>query len=252
MRSEWGIAGDDVRIIAYHPNKKVDVMGIDNHSVSSIPVATAGGVVNTTVGPVIVILHQYAHMGEGNSMHSSIQMEHFQATVDEKSIKAGGKQHIITNDDCVIPLSIKNALPRLAIKPCTDEQWDSLPHTILTSDSDWDPSLLDSPGGVDEDKWHDAQPSLPEGPSSPLFDEYRELRRGALTHELFYFDAETCDTENELDDIVDACVLDSHYYLVNMVKNAVAFKNPPDCAKMQPFFSWAPTKVIKKTFESTT
>ena len=70
-----GVAGDDVRIISYHPNKKVDVMGIDNHSVSSIPVATAGGVVNSTVGPVIVILDQCACMGKGNSMHISVQME---------------------------------------------------------------------------------------------------------------------------------------------------------------------------------
>ena len=34
-------------------------MGIDNHSVSSIPVATAGGVVNSAAGPIIAILHQH-------------------------------------------------------------------------------------------------------------------------------------------------------------------------------------------------
>lgn len=145
-------------------------------------------------------------------------------------MKADGKQHIIANDDYVMPLFIKNGLPFLTIMPSTDEQWNSLLHAMLTSDSDCDPSLLDTSGGANEDEWHDAQPSLPKGPSSPLFDEYGELRRGALTHELFYFDAETCNAEDELDDIVDACVLDSHSYLVNAVKNAVTFKNPPDCA----------------------
>lgn len=72
-----GIAGDDARIIAHHLHKKVDVMGIDNHSINSMPVVTAGGVVNAAVGPVIVISHQHACMGKGNSAHSSIQMEHF-------------------------------------------------------------------------------------------------------------------------------------------------------------------------------
>ena len=69
-----------------------------------------------------------------------------------------------------------------------------------------------------------------------------ELRRGALTHELFYFDIETCNTKNEVHHAFDSFVLDSHYHLVNMDKNAVAFKNPPDCTKMQSFFSWLPTK----------
>ena len=104
---------------------------------------------------------------------------------------------------------------------------------------------------VDEDKWHDVQPSLPEGPSSPLFDEYGELRHGALNHELFYFDAETYNAEDELDNTVDACVLDSHSYLINMDKNAITFKKPPDHTKIQPFFSYSPTKEIKKTFKST-
>lgn len=50
-------------------------MGVDNHSVCSIPVMTVGGVVNTTVGPGIVILYQYACVSKGKSIHSSIQME---------------------------------------------------------------------------------------------------------------------------------------------------------------------------------
>ena len=67
-----GAAGDDSRAISYHPDRKVDVLGIDNHAVNSTPVVTAGGVVETTVGPIITILHQYAYMGRGNSIHSSI------------------------------------------------------------------------------------------------------------------------------------------------------------------------------------
>ena len=85
--SNGGVAGDDVRVIFYHPDRKVDALGIDNHTVNSIPVATAGGVVETTVGPIITFLHQYAYVGRGNSSHSSIQMEHFKSAVDEKTSK---------------------------------------------------------------------------------------------------------------------------------------------------------------------
>ena len=35
-----GVVGDNVRIILYYLHKKVDVMGIDNHSISAIPVVT--------------------------------------------------------------------------------------------------------------------------------------------------------------------------------------------------------------------
>ena len=84
-------------------------------------------------------------------------MEHFKAIVNDKAIKAGDKQYVITNDNHTLPLTIKNNLPHLNIKPYADEQWDSLPHVILISDADWDPSVLDSPGGANEDKWHNAQ-----------------------------------------------------------------------------------------------
>ena len=49
--------------------------------------------------------------------------------------------------------------------------------------------------------------------------------------------------------MVDACVIHSHSYLIN---NTTAFKQAPEYAKMQLFFSQLPVKVIKKTFESTT
>ena len=61
--------------------------------------------------------------------------------------------------------------------------------------------------------------------------------------------AETFYTEAELDDIVDACVIHSKSHLIN---STTTFKMEPECSKMQPFFSWLPVKVIKKTFEFTT
>ena len=86
----------------------------------------------------------------------------------------------------------------MTIKPYTNDEWNTLPHAVLTSDAEWDPSVLDCPGGVDEEIWFDAQPSLPEGPTSPTFDEFGDLRHDVLSHEMFYFDAETFDTEAEI------------------------------------------------------
>jgi hypothetical protein len=43
-------------------------------------------------GPVILIMHQYAHSGKGHSIHSSPQLEWNGIDVDDKSARVGGKQ----------------------------------------------------------------------------------------------------------------------------------------------------------------
>ncbi len=78
-----GIAGDDVRVIS-RSHRTVDIQGIDNHQVTDKPIVTAGGVVNTHKGEAIAILHQYAHVGKGNSIHSSGQLEHFKNDVNDQ------------------------------------------------------------------------------------------------------------------------------------------------------------------------
>jgi hypothetical protein len=58
-------------------------------------------------------------------------------------------------DGYVFPLSIWEGLPYLAMRPCTDDEFDTLPHVIFTSDVDWDPRILDF--DVDgDDNWYDA------------------------------------------------------------------------------------------------
>ena len=72
------------------------------------------------------------------------KLEWYKNDVNDKSIKvAGGLQHILTNDGYVIPISIRDGLPYVALHPFTDEEWDSLPHVILTGDANWDPGVLD-------------------------------------------------------------------------------------------------------------
>ena len=149
-----GIAGKDVRIIE-HLNRRVDVQGIDNHQINDIPIVTAGGVTKTQKGDVILILHQYAYVGKGTSIHSSAQIEAYKNHVDDRAIKAGGQQMITTLDGYYIPLSIKNALPRMNLRPYTDAEWNTLPHVILTSETTWDPSDLDLDLPSDE-QWFDS------------------------------------------------------------------------------------------------
>jgi hypothetical protein len=46
-----------------------------------------------------------------------------------------------------------------------------LPHVILTSDADWDPSVLDHIFTTDSDIWHDAIENLDDIQSNILFDD---------------------------------------------------------------------------------
>jgi len=149
-----GIAGGDVRVIN-RTGRQVDVQGIDNHQIVDIPIVTAGAVVKTQRGEVIIILHQYAYTGKGKTIHSSGQMEWHKQLVDDKSLKVGGKQQIRTLDGYIIPLDIKSGLPYVRMRPYTDDEWDTLPHVILTGDDNWNPSVLDHEL-IDDETWYDA------------------------------------------------------------------------------------------------
>ena len=115
-----GIAGADVRIIA-KTGRQVDTQGINNHRITDIPIVTTGGVVSTQKGEVIAIMHQYAYVGQGKTIHSCTQLEAHKQTVHDKSKKVGGKQWIETLDGYIIPLNICQGLPYMTIRPYTDK-----------------------------------------------------------------------------------------------------------------------------------
>jgi hypothetical protein len=137
------MSGSDVRIL--HQTKSiVDVNGIANQSVTNLPLCTVAGLIETHKGPIIGIFNQYAHYGTGNTVHSVNQMRHFGLKVDETPRTFGhGKQCIQTPDGYVIPLSIRNGLPFMDMTPPTDNELDSYPHVMFTSDLPWDPQILD-------------------------------------------------------------------------------------------------------------
>ena len=97
-------------------------------------------------GPFIGIFNQYAYLGQGKTIHSTGQLQWFKSDVDTSSSKVGGKQRIKTIDGYTIPLSIRGGLPYFDMTKPTQEDLATLPHVIMTSDIEWDPTVLDSEG----------------------------------------------------------------------------------------------------------
>jgi uncharacterized membrane protein len=136
-----GVAGNNVRVI-FKTNHNIDIKVIDNHRSTNIDIGTVGGISHTNKGAVIGIISQYAPLlNKGSSIHSPCQFEWYKNDVNDKTILVpSGLQRIQTLDGYIIPLSIQDGLTCLNIHPYTDQEFDTLPHVILTSELEWDPS----------------------------------------------------------------------------------------------------------------
>jgi hypothetical protein len=109
---------------------------------------------------MILIMHQYAHSGKGNSIHSSPQLEWNGVNVDDKSARVSGKQRLVTFDGFSIPINIRCGLPYIDMHPHTDQEWEELPHVLLTEDANWDPTHMDHAQG-DDPAWYEQQDDPP-------------------------------------------------------------------------------------------
>ena len=262
-----GVAGNDVRVI-HRMSRQVDIQGIDNHQLTNVSVGTVGGVVQTQKGPVIAVMHQYALFGKGNTIHAPGQLEWYHCDVNDKSVHCGGLQRIKTPDGYVIPLSVVNGLARMDMRPFSDDEWDSLPHVFLTSELDWDPSVLDH---IHEDEqWFDAISDLEADPNTNLFDEFGNYRH-RVTVQLSECLERPADSP--IDDIIDHCVYNAHSSQIihffdafesethdrdnSSLVNDITLprtinKKDPDYPLLRPFFGWLGVDVIKQTFKNTT
>jgi len=157
--------GNDAKVI-FKCNKTVDVTGIDNHELNALPMADATAKTITDKGPVILILWNYAYHGLNRTLHSAGQIEWFQNTVYDSSMKVGGRQVIKTVDGYYIPVNIIQGLPCIQMEPNTAKEFDTLPHVIPTQGGEWDPTVIyhiltDNDDWVskvkqDEDQEHDS------------------------------------------------------------------------------------------------
>ena len=70
-----GFAGKDVCLIKQTAHYG-DEIGINNHPIEGLPIATVAGVIESQLGPICLIKHQYTYHGKGEMIHSCIQVKH--------------------------------------------------------------------------------------------------------------------------------------------------------------------------------
>ena len=227
-----GLAGSDMRVI-YKTHRKINISGIDNHEVNGLDVVTAATLLNTSLGKVIGIFNEYAHLGKGSSIHSSGQLEWFKTHVDEKSIKVGGTQLITTLEGYSVPLLIKDGLAyATSLGRPTDQDMDTYPHVFFTSPDEWDPSVLDhDPPPLDG---LDPSQVLDQPFGDPMFDAHGDFNERIIAN---------------LNILLDAPPEDYGSYIANLHQGS---SQEPDWNALRPFFAWTSPSSIQDTFNVTT
>ena len=227
-----GLAGSDMRVI-YKTHRKINISGIDNHEVNGLDVVTAATLLNTSLGKVIGIFNEYAHLGKGSSIHSSGQLEWFKTHVDEKSIKVGGTQLITTLEGHSVPLLIKDGLAyATSLGRPTDQDMDTYPHVFFTSPDEWDPAVLDhDPPPLDG---LDPSQVLDQPFGDPMFDAYGDFNERIIAN---------------LNILLDAPPEDYGSYIANLHQCS---SQEPDWNALRPFFAWTSPSSIQDTFNVTT
>ena len=227
-----GLAGSDMRVI-YKTHRKINISGIDNHEVNGLDVVTAATLLNTSLGKVIGIFNEYAHLGKGSSIHSSGQLEWFKTHVDEKSIKVGGTQLVTTLEGYSVPLLIKDGLAyATSLGRPTDQDMDTYPHVFFTSPDEWDPSVRDhDPPPLDG---LDPSQVLDQPFGDPMFDAYGDFNERIIAN---------------LNILLDAPPEDYGSYIANLHQGS---SQEPDWNALRPFFAWRSPSSIQDTFNVTT
>ena len=123
--------------------RTVSVTGIDNHELPGLDIVTCAALLHTNHDKVVLIMHEYAYYGRGNTIHSPGQIEWFQNTCDDKSFHVGGKQVINFLNGFSTPLQCRTGLMYMSLlgQP-TDADLNTYPHVLLTGPHEWDPSVL--------------------------------------------------------------------------------------------------------------
>ena len=216
-----GLSGNDVRVLETSTTQFADVTGIAGASVKKAPLCTVAGVLQTQKGPIIGIFHQYAHYGEGNTLHSPLQLGDLGLEVDDHPKQLGlGKQQITTPEGFVIPLSMKEGLMYMDMAPPSDEELDLYPHVTMTKDTPWDPSIYDEDADlevIDDDTQEDGESE-----------------------------------EWDLNAMVTKCVIACHRTDMVVYTPKCVLPKKPDFSALRPVFGWIPAQRVKDTILCTT
>jgi len=234
-----GMSGDDVRVIEETLNN-ADVSGLADHSVTDLPIATVAGVLTSSQGNIIGIFHQYAHLGTGKTIHSANQMRHFGVDICDTPTALRGKQQIHHPDGYVIPLSIRNGLAYMDMHPPTDSELETLTHVFFTSDTQWDPRILDSEYTVEDLELDPAD--LTKDLGHPLVDIYGEfINRKCAPSAISHLPLLT--EEFSFDEYHDNTLIQVHNHVT---------PKQHDFTHLKPNFGFIPVDTIQQTIENTT
>ena len=276
-----GILGNDARVILQH-QQVVNVTGIDNHELNSLKMVDATAKVTTQLGDVILIMRQYAYLGVYRTIHSAGQIEYYKNIVDDRSMKCGGKQHIRTNDGYIIPLDIINGLPYMKMTPNTDQEYRDLPHVILTSGDEWNPTVIDNTI-TDTDDWYNTIKELSDGLIHSPFDQFGRYRRRETIPQGNEPEVEINEHHTDVDPVQrfrcafhEASNLNQVYICEHDYLDVETFhseigdnkdgddakhieapsgrtkKKPMDYERYKPYFLHVSTEKIRRTFQNTT
>jgi hypothetical protein len=159
--------------------RTIDLCGLDDHTVRNLTIVKAGGVVKTSTGEVVVIMHHCADMtSDSRTIVSVPQLEAFGCIVDDKSRRFSGHTPSITTPcGYVIPITFRQGLPYIRMRRFNDDDWQTLPHIVLTSPHDWKPNVLDN---VVSDQWYSGSSQAPSFLKDSPFDELGELKQGFM------------------------------------------------------------------------
>jgi hypothetical protein len=250
------LAGEDVRVLE-HTLRQADISGINNHTMVGLPIVTAAGVVNTHVGPVCVILHQYALLGKGKSIHSSVQMECHDIAVDERSrrLRRAGQQCLTTLEGYKIPLSIRRGLPYMDMHPPSVHELDTLPQVVLKSDDNWDPTIADNE--IEPDNvWYNTL-DTDASPGTRAYGDIKFDQLGYYQHNVLSLSRSPLISQDTLNDVLKYVpTMESFHNAVTYPYDVNASRTTTDTPieydKLRCFFGWIPTATIKHTSDCTT
>ena len=124
-------------------------------------------------------------------------------------------------------MSIRNALPLIPLCPCTNNEWEKLHHIILSSDKDWDLTLLDCEGQLYDELWFYTQSLFPDGLDDKMLNEVGDYIFRSSKHQIFFSDAELFE-DNNLDDVTQSFIT---------CNNAATKTNEIEYDSLQPLFN---------------
>ena len=250
-----GILGDDAKVIRTH-TRTVDVTGIDNHEVNGLKIVDAAARVETNRGAAILILHQYAYHGIGRTIHSAGQIEYYKNTVDDRSIKVGGRQCIRTLDGYILALDIWNGLPYLRMVPPSDQEFEDLPHVILTPADAWDPCVLDNDFSQQEG-CYSLLKDMDQGLISHPFDEFGNYLHREPLHVMHASVNLPQPRGRRQFEIMfhQSCHMNDQYLVYDaetIASGRIQKAQTPNYEELRPYFLHVPAEKVRHTFNNTT